>query len=521
MDETSPNQQRRGRGRPRSETAESHNTIMEAVYELLQERSVRDLTMLPNGDLVVAGQFTASGSSTLSRIARWSGNSWNPFASGMSHTTNPTPFVDTIIVEPGTSNVLAGGLFTSPGAGIARWTGTAWTTLGVGFNNTVRALAKLPNGDIIAGGDFTMSGSAPIKNIARWNGSAWVELGGGVSGALSGLDVRVWALLPLPNGFLIAGGDFKSAGPTTPTPPGPTEVNGIALWNGTSWSRLGSGVNGRVFALARMSNGDIAVGGDFNLAGGIRSSDIAYYRFNAGALSITSQPADTAVLPSGAASFTLAASGDGSLAYQWRRDGANLVNGGRFSGVTSVTLSLTGITTSDQGLYDCVVTNVCGSSVISRAAILTCTPIINVQPPSRVALSGTGATFGVEVPAAATNTYRWRRGGVVLADIPGRIGGSGTRTLQLLANDPTLAGSYDLLIQNACGSTVSAVVQVVTGIGTECPADFNQDGGVDGSDIEHFFIFWQQGDAFADVNQDGGIDGADVEAFVNAWELGC
>ncbi|HEU4321832.1 MAG TPA: TetR/AcrR family transcriptional regulator [Roseiflexaceae bacterium] len=45
MDETSHNQQRRGRGRPRSETAESHTAILEAVYELLQERSVRDLTM--------------------------------------------------------------------------------------------------------------------------------------------------------------------------------------------------------------------------------------------------------------------------------------------------------------------------------------------------------------------------------------------------------------------------------------------------------------------------------------------
>ncbi len=36
---------RRGRGRPRSETAESHGAILDAVYALLQERSVRDLTM--------------------------------------------------------------------------------------------------------------------------------------------------------------------------------------------------------------------------------------------------------------------------------------------------------------------------------------------------------------------------------------------------------------------------------------------------------------------------------------------
>jgi AcrR family transcriptional regulator len=33
------------RGRPRRATAESHTDILDAVYELLQERSVRDLTM--------------------------------------------------------------------------------------------------------------------------------------------------------------------------------------------------------------------------------------------------------------------------------------------------------------------------------------------------------------------------------------------------------------------------------------------------------------------------------------------
>jgi glucose/arabinose dehydrogenase len=54
-----------------------------------------------------------------------------------------------------------------------------------------------------------------------------------------------------------------------------------------------------------------------------------------------------------------------------------------------------------------------------------------------------------------------------------------------------------------------------------CTGDFNQDGGVDGSDIFAFFEAWQQGDASADVSQDGGVDGADVEAFFFRWEAGC
>ncbi|MCX5690097.1 MAG: hypothetical protein NTV94_10015, partial [Planctomycetota bacterium] len=49
--------------------------------------------------------------------------------------------------------------------------------------------------------------------------------------------------------------------------------------------------------------------------------------------------------------------------------------------------------------------------------------------------------------------------------------------------------------------------------GTGCIGDFNQDGGVDGSDIESFFLQWEAGDSGADVNQDGGIDGGDIETF--------
>jgi hypothetical protein len=36
---------------------------------------------------------------------------------------------------------------------IARWNGTSWSALGTGMNGSVSALAVLPNGDLIAGGD--------------------------------------------------------------------------------------------------------------------------------------------------------------------------------------------------------------------------------------------------------------------------------------------------------------------------------------------------------------------------------
>jgi len=53
-----------------------------------------------------------------------------------------------------------------------------------------------------------------------------------------------------------------------------------------------------------------------------------------------------------------------------------------------------------------------------------------------------------------------------------------------------------------------------------CPADFNKDGGVDGGDVESFFIDWEAGTGCSDTNLDGGIDGGDIETFFLAWEAG-
>lgn len=53
-----------------------------------------------------------------------------------------------------------------------------------------------------------------------------------------------------------------------------------------------------------------------------------------------------------------------------------------------------------------------------------------------------------------------------------------------------------------------------------CAADFNQDGGVDGSDVTVFFAAWAAAEPCADVNQDGGVDGADVNALFLVWSAG-
>jgi hypothetical protein len=53
-----------------------------------------------------------------------------------------------------------------------------------------------------------------------------------------------------------------------------------------------------------------------------------------------------------------------------------------------------------------------------------------------------------------------------------------------------------------------------------CPADFNNDGGVDGSDVQAFFDSWVESRACADTNADGGVDGTDVQVFFDLWSAG-
>lgn len=63
---------------------------------------------------------------------------------------------------------------------------------------------------------------------------------------------------------------------------------------------------------------------------------------------------------------------------------------------------------------------------------------------------------------------------------------------------------------------------VVHTIGSsDCPGDFNGDGGVDGDDVISFFGLWDAGELAGDFNSDGSVDGDDVIVFFERWDSGC
>jgi len=161
---------------------------------------------------------------------------------------------------------------------IGRWDGSKWTTVGSGLGNDgwgmgseVFILSSY-NGELYAGGDFGTAGGDPINQqevyyIASFAGTVccWNPVG-------SGMDDKVTVLTTdTVNNLLYAGGYFITAGGIT--------VNHIAKWNGTDWSALGTGTDGKVTALC-MHNGELYAGGAFTTAGGVSAKNIAKWNGN-------------------------------------------------------------------------------------------------------------------------------------------------------------------------------------------------------------------------------------------------
>ncbi len=83
---------------------------------------------------------------------------------------------------------------------------------------------------------------------------------------------------------------------------------------------------------------------------------------------ITSNPQPTVVPPGGTAVLPVVATGAG-LTYQWRKNGANLPNGGHVSGAQTATLSISSFTNTDEGVYSVAVFNQAGSVISKNAAV--------------------------------------------------------------------------------------------------------------------------------------------------------
>lgn len=458
---------------------------------------VRCIARVSNGDLVAGGEFTSAGGVPANRIARWNGAAWQPMGSGMNGPVNAVAqLINGFIIAGGSftsaggvpvSNIalwngvdwiamgsgvdgevkalaltpggvlIVGGLFSSAnGLGansIASWSSWVWSPMGSGiegfFSRTVHALAVLPNGHVVAAGDFELAGGSFARDLARWNGSAWSPFGIGLSGP-SGVASGN-ALAVLPNGDLLVGGAFTSANGLS--------VNNIARWNGSAWSALGSGVNNTVHALAVRPNGYVVAGGDFSAAGGTGANRIAQW--------------------DGATWSSLGSGMDIAVNALIVPPSGEIVAGGWFNTAGGASVK-----------------NIAKATVPNLPSILS-------HPASNSAPANTDLYLQVNLaPATGSGpfTVRWQRNGVDLLNGAGGAApgggvvefqsapypeGSTLSSVRIRYVRPVDAGTYTTLISNGCYAVTTNPADF-TITPAVCPADLDRNGAVDTNDLLFF-----------------------------------
>jgi hypothetical protein len=202
----------------------------------------RHLVMLPNGDLIASSSYS---------IAKWDGVTWTPLGTGQGFDGSGVYG----LARAGNGDIIAVGHFQAadgvPARGVARWDGSAWGPISLGsLGHYADDAVTAPNGDVIAAfvADSTsFEGTSVSSNIRRWNGVSWLSVGPTLNG-------RVTCIHALPDGAVLAVGDFVS--PSAPF------VRNIALsrsgqW--TAWSEFGSGLPYPVRAQATLPTGALLV----------------------------------------------------------------------------------------------------------------------------------------------------------------------------------------------------------------------------------------------------------------------
>ena len=164
---------------------------------------------------------------------------------------------------------------------------------------------------------------------------------------------------------------------------------------------------------------------------------------------ILSQPTNATIQLEQSVTFSVTASGDPPLRYQWQANELSLSDGPHISGSTTNQLTLNMISAADAGGYRVIIANGYGSVTSSVAVLaLAGAPSVAQQPVSQVGYWGKSATFTVAATGDPPLNYQWRKDG-------GPIPGATNTSLVLTNLQATNAGLYTVVVSNLVGSISS------------------------------------------------------------------
>ena len=166
---------------------------------------------------------------------------------------------------------------------------------------------------------------------------------------------------------------------------------------------------------------------------------------------ITTQPANQSVTEGQTATFSVIATGTGTLTYQWKKGGTDI------SGATSSTYTTPATVSADNAaVFTVVISNGTGSVTSSNATLTVTAPVppaITVQPSAQTITAGATATFSVTATGTGTLSYQWKKNGINIT------GGSGATTNTYTTPAMGYAGNsavYSVVVSNSAGTTTSS-----------------------------------------------------------------
>lgn len=185
---------------------------------------------------------------------------------------------------------------------------------------------------------------------------------------------------------------------------------------------------------------------------GSTDSDTASVTINS-VPAVSSHPSDQTACADQLVPLCVAASGSGTLTFQWRRNEVH---------IGDATQSC--FTPATSGSYRCAVSNSCGTAVSNAATVTANTPPpVSVQPVGASICGGASHQF-CALSTDGSASYQWQANGV---DIPGATSSC------LTAAEPK---AYRCVLSNTCGTTFSDEVLLTVGTVNTWFRDADGDG---------------------------------------------
>ncbi len=486
--------------------------------------SVSSVSSSPQGNLVVGGWFHNANGYPAADIAELIGKSWHPLGDGLDDAVHA-------MAKLPNGDLIAGGRFnftgTLPLNGIGRWDGTAWHPMGSGFppfDHDVYAIYVTHEGHVVVGGTFNRVDGVPASNIAMWDGTRWLPLGGG-------LDAPVRSISQMQDGSIVAVQDSSSG------------TYGVRRWNGRLWNRMDPEAlrYGYVSNVFTTSHGMTCILGTEYGAAAPLWWNVDHWS-PLGRVNSFVWPADYGAWLGETPDGTLIASSEsqghypeqvGSSFYAWNGTTWEMLGDAAVGSVNSMTWLPNG------KAYACgtLRTRGVGTTNLARISYAGEPPTIVRGPADQLVERCQLAEFTVTATSASELQYHWEYrfendppetwhsfvrsdGSDYDENLRAVFMGETTSSLSMSAPRVSLmnpdAVQVRCMVRNQCNASSTMPARIIG-----CFADFNCDGGVDGTDLSDFFTLWEIGSYSTDLDGNTAVDMEDVAFYLQRWAEGC